>query len=115
MQDIQTSNVVERLAGRKDDRGKLRFDLIPQAPLFELAKVYTMGASKYDDWNWANGIKYSRVFAALMRHLWKWWRGEEIDPEDGQHHLDSVAWCAFTLRHFCFYKDRYEGWDDRRL
>ena len=38
-----------------------------------------------------------RVFGALMRHAWAWWRGQDTDPEDGQHHLASVAWCALVL------------------
>lgn len=43
-------------------------------------------------------MRFGRVFAAMMRHAWKWWGGEEHDPIDGQHHLTSVAWCAMTLR-----------------
>jgi len=87
-------------AGRKDDEGKARFDLIPVYPLFELARLYTRGAVKYLARNWENGLAWGRVFAAMMRHAWAWWGGEEYDPEDGQHHLDSVAWCAFTLREY---------------
>lgn len=96
--------------GTKHDSGKLRFDLIPTYPLEELARVYTIGAKKYDDHNWRKGILYSRIFAAMMRHAWAWWRGSVHDPEDGQHHLSSVAWCAFTLMWF----ERFRpGYDDR--
>lgn len=83
--------------GRKDDSGKPRYDLIPPMPLDELAKVYTMGAAKYGDRNWERGMQFGRVFAALMRHAWAWWRGEKCCSIDGQHHLASVAWCAFAL------------------
>jgi hypothetical protein len=101
-------------SARKDDEGKLRYDLIPGFPLRELARVYTMGAKKYDGWNWAKGMAFSRIFAAMMRHAWKWWMGEEFDP-DGQHHLDSVAWCAFTLREFTGKVEEYKEFDDRRI
>jgi hypothetical protein len=37
--------------GLKFDEGKLRFDLIPIYPLEELARVYTIGAKKYGDYN----------------------------------------------------------------
>lgn len=85
----------------KDDSGKARFDLIPPRPLMHLAELYAMGARKYEeDRNWEKGLDYSRVFAAMMRHAWAFWNGEEIDPVDGQHHLDSVAWCAFALREY---------------
>lgn len=43
-------------------------------------------------------MRFGRVFAARMRHSWKWWMGEDHDETDGQHHLISVAWCALTLR-----------------
>lgn len=83
--------------GIKDDSGKLRFDLIPPEAMEELARVYTIGAVKYGDRNWEKGLHWGRVFAAMMRHAWAWWRGEKLDPEDGQHHLASVAWCALSL------------------
>lgn len=82
---------------RKNDEGKLRYDLIPPEPLRELARVYTIGAKKYADNNWKNGLARHRVEAALMRHFEAFRSGETHDPEDGQMHLASVAWCAFTL------------------
>jgi hypothetical protein len=84
-------------AGVKHDAGKLRFDLLPVEPLRELARVYTIGAAKYADRNWERGLAWGRVFAAMQRHAWAWWGGEQLDPVDGQHHLASVAWCALAL------------------
>lgn len=86
--------------GVKNDAGKLRFDLIPVAPLRAIADVYTRGAAKYSDRNWERGLAWGRVFAAMMRHAWAWWGGERLDPVDGQHHLASVAWCAMALIEF---------------
>ena len=77
-----------------------RFDLIPEVPLYSLAEHYGRGADKYDDDNWRRGYSWSISFAALNRHLWTWWNGEDIDPELGSNHLDAVAWHAFTLREF---------------
>lgn len=88
------------MSGRKDDSGKFRYDLIPAYPLERLAEVYTIGAKKYADRNWELGLGWGRVFAAMMRHAWAWWRGETYDPVDGQHHLSSVAWCAFALMEY---------------
>ena len=96
--------------GHKNDNGKLRYDLIPTYPLSKLAEAYTIGASKYDDHNWRKGFKWGRVFAALCRHAWAWWGGERDDPQDGQHHLASVAWCAFALME---YEKFGTGEDDR--
>lgn len=103
------------MAGNKFDSGKPMMALIPAGPLVELAKIYTRGAEKYGPYNWANGLAFSRTFSALQRHALRWWDGEEIDSDDGQHHLDSVAWNAFSLRHFMLDYEKYKDFDDRVL
>lgn len=94
----------------KHDGGKPRYELIPPEALEELAALYALGANKYGDRNWEKGMSWGRVFSALMRHAWRWWRGETYDQEDGQHHLISVAWCAIALY---IYQTRGIGRDDR--
>jgi hypothetical protein len=96
--------------GTKYDNDKARFDLIPPHPLYQVAELFAMGAKKYDDRNWEKGLAWGRVFAAMMRHAWKWWMGEEYDEENGQHHLTSVAWCALVLLE---YTDTHPELDDR--
>ena len=96
--------------GRKNDTGKLRWDLLPARPMFELVKLYTMGAEKYDDRNWENGLSWMRCFRALVSHSYKWLSGEKHDPADGQHHMASVAWYALALIE---YEDTHPELDDR--
>jgi len=98
--------------GRKNDDGKLRYDLISTVGLRRLAEAYTIGANKpgYGDNNWRKGLRWGRLFASLMRHAWAWWTGERDDPADGQHHLASVAWIAFALME---YEECGIGEDDR--
>ncbi len=98
------------MEANKQDDDKLRYDLIPPGALEELARVYTIGAKKYGDYNWEGGMCWGRVVAALYRHLEAWRQGRVVDPEDGQHPLASVAWCAFTLME---YQRRRLGFDDR--
>lgn len=97
---MSSENGSQDTGGKKFDVGKARYDLIPPEPLQEIAKVFTMGAAKYGDRNWEEGIDYGRIFAAMQRHAWAWWRGEQTDQEDGQHHLSSVAWCAMVLMQY---------------
>lgn len=92
--EAKSSNEVK---GVKFDEGKLRFDLLPAHALEEVAAIYTYGANKYEPWNWAKGLAWSRVFAALMRHLWAWARGEDRDPESKMRHLAHAAWGCLTL------------------
>lgn len=55
--------------------------------LFGVAEILELGAQKYSQRNWEQGISYTRVFGGLMRHLWAWWGGETNDPETGKSHL----------------------------
>ena len=101
------------VGGTKYDDGKLRYDLIPAYPMEQLAAVYTFGAKKYADYNWARGIKYSRLIAALFRHFWAFVRKEDIDPESGLPHLAHCLWNIATLLYFSKYRedldDRFSG------
>jgi len=89
--------------GVKYDKDKLRWDLLPTEALEELVKVYTMGAKKYEDRNWEKGIKYTRIFAAIMRHAWGWFKGEDKDLESGLHPLAHAAWGCLALIHYSKY------------
>lgn len=95
----------------KKDEGKLRLDLIPVDAMEELSKVYAFGAQKYAEHSWESGMKLSRVYAALLRHLFAWWRGEDTDPESGLSHLAHVTWNAVAL--LTYTKRGIRGIDDR--
>lgn len=84
-------------AGAKYDGEKNRLDLVPFDALESVGTVYTLGARKYADRNWEKGISYMRIVGALLRHLFAWIRGERLDPENGQRHIDSVVWNALAL------------------
>lgn len=94
----------------KFDQGKLRVDLIPIRPLEDLAAVYTFGAGKYADNNWRKGIAWMRIYGAILRHLWKWAKGIDLDEESGLPHLAHAAWSCFTLLE---YRHTHPEMDDR--
>ena len=83
--------------GYKQDLGKIRWDLLPDEMLEEVAKVFTYGAEKYSDFNWRNGMRWSRLYAATWRHMVAWRKGETWDPESGCHHLAHVIWNVLIL------------------
>jgi len=100
--------------GTKFDGDKTRFDLFPPEALDGIGKILTYGAKKYEDRNWEKGIKWGRVFAAMMRHAWAWWRGEDKDPESGYSHLWHVGCCvmfliAYEARNMVEFDDRPKG------
>lgn len=88
--------------GKKNDKldGKLRWELLPLPLIEEIVKVYTFGATKYDDNSWQtlpNGE--NRYKAAMLRHLVAYDKGEVNDPESGINHLAHVAWNAIAMLH----------------
>jgi len=96
--------------GLKHDGGKPRMELIAPEMMLALGSVLAFGADKYADRNWELGMSWGRVFGALMRHMWAWWRGEQLDAETGFSHLWHAACCIMFL---IAYEQRQVGDDDR--
>ena len=96
--------------GVKHDQSKPAMDLIPPEHLEQIARALEFGRHKYGAWNWAGGLAWSRVYAALQRHLQQFWRGEDTDPESGLSHLAHAAACVAFLNHYARYK---KDLDDR--
>lgn len=84
-------------SAKKFDDGKIRYELLPGQALEDIAHVFTFGAQKYGDFNWTNGLKFLRLFGALCRHSWAWYKGETYDKESGLHHLAHAAACCMML------------------
>jgi hypothetical protein len=88
------------------------FALLPAEPLEDIARVYAYGAKKYSEHNWRKGYPWSWSFSALMRHLWAFWRGEDLDAESGLPHLSHAGFHVLTLLWFRRYRpakdDRYK-------
>lgn len=94
----------------KKDGGKVRMDLLPVYPLQEVAKVLTFGATKYAPNRWRKGMEWSRLYGAVLRHIFAWFRGQDTDPETGLSHLaHAICGLMFLLE----YSRTGAGTDDR--
>lgn len=96
-QDVPTDKAV------KYDKGKLPYHLVPWDAMDEIVAVLRFGAMKYGERNWEQGGHWHRDFAACLRHLTKWFMGEDVDPESGLSHLAHAGCCilfmlAYVLR-----------------
>lgn len=89
-------------AGMKFDQGKPMMDLVRPEFTEGVAAVLTFGAQKYAAHNWTQGIQYSRIIAALDRHLNEIKKGNWYDDESGLPHIDHVGCCVMFLS--CFMK-----------
>lgn len=107
--------------GVKDDSDKTPVHLVAPEFIFATAEILKFGAKKYEEHNWAKGMRWSRVFSALMRHLWAWWGGKgrtcenflfgECDSETGRSHLWHAACCIMFL--VCYEEWEMNEFDDR--
>lgn len=87
--------------GRKYDQEKNRLDLVEPEFIESVGKVLTFGAQKYEPNNW-QGVEDAedRYYAAAMRHLMAYRRGEKVDSESGLSHLEHLACNVMFLLHF---------------
>lgn len=94
----------------KFDAGKVRMDLLPYDALYGAAAVFTYGERKYEAWNWAKGMRWGRLFAAMLRHGFLWASGEKFDKESGLPHTWHMLCCCMML---ASHEHRRIGTDDR--
>lgn len=87
--------------GLKYDEAKLRWDLLDLALVEEVVKILTFGANKYGPNNWQKVENAEeRYYAALMRHLTEYRKGNNIDEESGLSHLSHLLCNAIFLLWF---------------
>jgi hypothetical protein len=118
---ITTSSTGAKKAGNLQ-----RVGLIPPQQLLEIGEHFGIGALKYDEWNWALGMPWDKLYNAMLRHLLAFLNGEDYDlctcePQTterkcpdcgatGSKHIIAVAWHAICLS---YYMDHYPELDTR--
>lgn len=99
--------------GIKHDGEKPDLSLLSPIAITKIAEVMTFGKKKYTAHNWRKGIVYSRLLAALLRHVFSYLAGESIDNESGKSHLAHAGCCVMMLLEFETTRpdldDRYKG------
>ena len=91
--------------------GKAPFSTIPTEVVAELGLVMLEGARKYGRHNYrAAGVRASVYYDAAIRHLARFWEGEDDDPDSGMPHLIHVMACMAVLRD----SQVYGNWTDDR-
>jgi len=80
--------------GKKYDGEKPRMHLLPPKSMFEVAKVLTFGAEKYDEHNWRKLENLqNRYTSGALRHIFAHNDGEQLDQESELSHLAHAICC----------------------
>ena len=98
--DKSVANNKTAIEGKKNSKGKLDWSLLPYESLTGVVRVMEKGGSGYGGYRtWLPGIMFSRLFAAIMRHLIDWFVFvKDKDKESGEHPLCHViANCMMLL------------------
>lgn len=87
----------KHIQAQKEDKAPLEY--LVWSVLEDEARVLKGGAGKYGVRNWRiDEILASTYEGAMMRHLKAWAMGEDLDPDDGKHHLSHLrACCAIVM------------------
>lgn len=81
----------------RHNKGKLKWSLIDYKSLEPMVKVLEFGAKKYDRENWKKGLPFTDICDSLMRHLYSFMDGEDIDAESGISHIGHILCNAMFL------------------
>jgi hypothetical protein len=78
---------------------KVSFSTVPSTVIAEIAVGMTEGARKYARHNWrVAGVRGSIYYDATLRHLFKWWEGEDVDADSGLSHITKAITSLVVLR-----------------
>ena len=92
--DLKPTNPKDIIGSKKLDLG-----LVPDTLVVCAALAFLEGALKYGRFNWRiAGVRSSIYHSALLRHLAKWWNGQDYDQTTKVHHLDNAIACLAILR-----------------
>ncbi len=91
------------------NQGKLQWSLVDFDSLEGLVRVLEYGAAKYAPDNWKKGMPVTQVSESLMRHLFAFLRGEDVDPESGCRHISHVMCNVMFLEYIMREKPHYDN------
>ena len=99
-----------KTGGIRDIKNKLEWSLVDFKALESMVQVLEFGAKKYTPFNWKKGLPYTGTINSMLRHIYAFLHGEDIDPESGIAHTGHIMCNAMFLSH---YFEQMKNMDDR--
>lgn len=85
----------------KVPEGKVMLHLLPPGPLCDIARVRQWAAdTKYQPWDWTLSRNWTEYYDAMLRHMFAWQTGQNLDPESGLHHVAHACCNGLFLLEF---------------
>lgn len=81
----------------RHNEGKLKWSLVSFEALEPMVKGLEFGAKKYGIDNWKKGLPITEVCESMLRHIFAYLGGEDIDPESGLPHIAHIQDNAMFL------------------
>lgn len=95
----------------RHNKGKAQWSLVDFESFEDMVKVLEFGANKYEAHNWKKGHYTTKLCESLMRHLFAYLSGEDVDPESGCSHIGHIQcnamFLAYSAKHHPDLDDRY--------
>jgi len=99
-----------KTGGVRDTKNKLEWSLVDFKALESMVHVLEFGATKYEPYNWKKGLPYTGTINSMLRHIYAFLHGEDIDQESGIPHTGHILCNAMFLSH---YFEQMKSMDDR--
>lgn len=86
------------------NNGKPQWSMVDFKSLEDMVRVLEFGEKKYSRDNWKKGLKTTEVVDSLLRHIYAYLNGEDIDPESGINHTGHIMCNAMFLSHMHLFR-----------
>ena len=98
--------------GTKNDTGKPEYDRLDFTALGLINAVHKHGDEKYSKGNWKQGLHFSRLCNAAIRHIASILKGDFLDDESGLPHAAHAACNMEMIIYFVNNIEKYKNYDD---
>lgn len=92
--------------------GKPSISLIPREAILEMAKAFDYGTGKHGRYAFRDGVEFSKLLDAAMRHLLAMTDGEDVDEESGALHaacaMSNLSMLVYMIRNKPKFDDRWK-------
>jgi hypothetical protein len=84
--------------------GKTQWSMVDFKSMEDMVRVLEFGVNKYSRDNWKKGLKTTEIVDSMLRHIYAYLDGEDVDPESGINHTGHIMCNAMFLSHMHLFR-----------